>query len=441
MLTKRIKWLYSMGDMSVAMPLAIVAFYQLIFLTDVAGLRPDLAGLAVGIGRLWDAFNDPIFGIVSDRIQSKHGRRRVLLRYATIPAALAFILLFIVPPLGQTGLVVYYALAIILFDSLFTTINVSYNALTPAITQDYDQQSTLNGYRMSYSIFGSLFSVILATILGSIIDDPRTLYRTLGIIIGVLTAIPMLIAYAVTGAYDSESAEDQMSASDAMRATLSNRPFLLLMGLYLFSWTTASLTASVLIFFVNYYMGIPGQANYVILVAQTSAILFIPLWVVIARRTDKRRAFIWGSITWAINLTLLALIRPEQVALAYLLAALSGAGIAVAYFLPWSMIPDVIEYDRAITGIRREGAYYAFAAFFQKLGTGIVIWGFGIALASYGYITPDPTAATLPTQPPAAVTAIRLSMALVPAVLLLLAIICAYFYPLSRKEHAAITVP
>jgi GPH family glycoside/pentoside/hexuronide:cation symporter len=118
------------------------------------------------------------------------------------------------------------------------------------------------------------------------------------------------------------------------------------------------------------------------------------------------------------------------------LAVLAGIGIATAYFLPWAMIPDVIELDELKTGQRREGSFYAFAAFFQKLGTGLVIWMFGTILDSRGYITPE-LGQPLPVQPAAAVEAIRWAMGLVPAVLLLLAIVFAWYYPINRESHRA----
>lgn len=438
MLTRRFKLLYSTGDLSVSMPLAIVAFYQLFFLTDVAGMAPHLAGVAVGIGRLWDAINDPLFGLLSDRIRSRYGRRRVVLLFGTIPYGLAFILLYLVPPFGDMGLVIYYAAAIILFDTTFTAVNVSYNALTPAITQDYDERSSLNGYRMAFSIAGSLIAVILATILGGLIGNLRTQFLVLSIIIGIAAIIPFFIAYRVTKPYDDPNETiEHLPTSVAIRATLSNRPFWWLMGLYLFSWTTASLVASVLIFYANYYLGVPDQANFFILVAQTSAILFIPFWVWMAKRYDKRRAFIWGSISWIIVSLALMTAQPDQITLVYILAALGGAGIATAYFLPWAMIPDVIELDELETGQRREGSFYAFANFFQKLGTGIVVWIFGIILSASDYITPDLNG-PLPIQPEAAVQAIRWSMGLVPAILLTLAIFCALRYPITRESHQAV---
>ena len=438
MLTRRFKLLYSFGDLSTSAPLAIMAFYQLYFLTDVAGLRPDRAGLAVAIGRIWDSINDPIFGLLSDRLHSRWGRRRVVLLFGALPLGLTFCLQYIVPPWGSWGLVAYYVAAFILFDTTYTAVHVSYNALTPAITRDYDERSSLNGYRMTFSIVGTLLAVILATMLGEFFDNQRTLFLVLGVTIGLATAVPILIAFKVTAPYDDpEEATDQLPPLAAIRATLSNRPFWLLMGLYLFSWTTASLIGSVFIFFANYYLAVPDQANYFILVAQVSAVAAMPLWVWLAQKYDKRNTFMWGSSGWMLVCLVLSTLQPHQINLTYLLAVLAGVGIATAYFLPWAMIPDVVELDELRTGQRREGSFYAFAAFFQKLGTGLVIWIFGIALNSRGYITPE-AGQPLPVQPAAAIQAIRWAMGLVPVVLLSCAIAFAWFYPITRESHQAL---
>ena len=96
----RLKLLFSTGDLSTSIPLAILMFFQLYFMTDVAGLRPDLAGWAVGLGKLWDAFNDPLIGLISDRIRTRWGRRRGLLLFFAVPLGLSFMLMWIVPPLS-----------------------------------------------------------------------------------------------------------------------------------------------------------------------------------------------------------------------------------------------------------------------------------------------------------------------------------------------------
>lgn len=433
----RLKLLFSTGDLSTSIPLAIVMFFQLYFLTDVAGLRPDYAGWAVGLSRIWDAVNDPLFGLISDRIRSRWGRRRVLLLFGAVPLGFSFILMWLVPPFGEFGLAVYYALTFILFDTIFTMVHVGYNALTPEMTPDYDERSSLNGYRMVFSISGTLGAIILATVLGWYIADPRLLFAIVGFVLGLVSIIPPLIVFSVTHESPPEKLPTPLPVRDALRETLGNKPFRLVMGIYLLSWTTASILAAVLVYFASYYLRVPEQANFFVLIAQGAAILFIPLTVWVSQKLDKRRAFILGSATWIFVLLGIFSLGPEQVSLAYVLAGLSGAGIATAYVIPWAMVPDIVEYDEVQTGQRREGSYYAFASFFQKLATGLSIWAMGQALAWAGYINPSP-ANQFPVQPSQAVQAIRFFAGPIPALLLVFAIFFAWFYPISREQHLAL---
>lgn len=430
----KMKLLFSTGDLTSSVPMALVTFYQLYFLTDIAGLRPDYAAWALAAGRLWDAVNDPLFGILSDRIRSKYGRRRVLLLFGAVPLGIAFTLMWVVPDIGQVGLAFYYALTFMLFDTCYTAVHVGYNSLTPEITEDYDERSALNGYRMVFSITGTLGAIILATLLAPSFADPRRLFFILGISLGLFGIIPPLIVFNVTKDYRSNLEGEPLPAAKSVLTTLRNKPFQKLMGLYLFSWTTASMMAAVLIYFANYYMKIPEQANYFVLVAQSSAIAFIPLIVWLSKKLEKRTVFILGAGVWTVLLLLLSASRPDQVGLVYALAALSGFGIANAYVVPWAMLPDIIEYDELETGQRREGSFYTFAAFFQKLGTGAALWAMGQALAASGYITPK-IAGELPIQPESAVSAIRLFMGLIPAVLLVVSVVFAWGYPITREKH------
>ncbi len=435
-LPRRTKLLFSTGDLTTSIPLAIFMFFQLYFLTDVAGLNPALAGLAVGIPRIWDAVNDPLFGLLSDRIRSPWGRRRVLLLFGSVPLGFSFIFMWLVPNLGQIGLAIYYAFVFIIFDTLFTVVHVGYNALTPEMTRDYDERSSLNGYRMVFSISGTLGAIILATIFGWYIEDSQSLFAVLGVVLGVIAMIPPLIVFRITTERPTEEWPEKLPMKQALTQTLGNKPFRLVMGLYLFSWTAASIIAAVLVYFANYYLRVPDQANYFILIAQGFAILFIPLCVWLSQRLDKRRAFIWGTASWIVVLLALSLLSADQLILAYILAALSGFGIATAYVIPWAMVPDVVEYDEVQSGQRREGSYYAFASFFQKLATGAALWGMGMALAMTGYITPT-TTEPLPTQPGEAIKAIRFFMGPVSVMLLLLALLFAWRFPITRASHRA----
>ncbi|MCA9921222.1 MAG: MFS transporter, partial [Anaerolineales bacterium] len=344
------KILFSSGDLTTNSFQAVILFYQLYFLTDVAGLRPGYAAWAIAAGRLWDAVNDPLFGILSDRIKSRFGRRRVLLLFGAVPLGVAFMLMWMIPDTSQAGLAIFYTLTFILFDTCYTAVHVGYNALTPVVTKDYDERSSLNGYRMFFGLTGSLGAVILATLLSDLVANQQQLFLYIGMGVGLFNIIPPLLVFAITPQYRTHLDADPLSPLASFLETVKNHAFQMVMGLYLFSWTTASIMAAVLVFFANYYLLIPEQANYYVLAAQGSAILFIPVVVFMAHRLDKRRTFIINNAVWIVLLLLLFGIRPEQSGLVYVLAGLAGLGIATVYVIPWAMIPDIIEDDQLRTG-------------------------------------------------------------------------------------------
>lgn len=432
-LSTKTKLLFSTGDLTSSLPLAIQMFFQLYFLTDVARLSPAAAGWVLGITRIWDAVNDPMVGLLSDRIRSRHGRRRVLLMYGAIPLGCFFAIGWLVPPFEQFSLAVYYTVVIIAFDTAFTVVHVGYNSLTPAMTYDYDERSTLNGYRMAFSLSGTLAAIVFATVLDEWTQSETTRFAVIGVSLGVIAAIPPWIVCSVAKEPSSEL-PPSMSLFAALRATLTNHAFLMLMCIYLTSWTSASILASMLVYYARYYMLLPDQANYFVLVAEASAVVFVPLCVWLAKVLDKPRAYMMGVGFWCVILLLIAALDRETVWAAYLLAFLCGPGIATALVIPWSMVPDVIEDDQHRTGERREGAFYSLVAFFQKLGTGLALWGIGQALATSGYITPT-DANPSPLQPDAVLQTMRIALGPVTVGLLLISLPFARFYPINRLSH------
>ena len=103
---------YGLGDVAhSAGPGTIVPFWYLFFLTDVAHLKPALAGLTVLIGGIWDAINDPLVGLWSDRTRTRWGRRRPFLLFGAVPYGVTFALMWWVPPIeGQLLKALYFAL-------------------------------------------------------------------------------------------------------------------------------------------------------------------------------------------------------------------------------------------------------------------------------------------------------------------------------------------
>ena len=96
-LTQKTKIFYGIADLGISLLTASIQFFLLFYYTDIAGIDPALAGSAMLVGKLtWDAINDPLFGLLSDRLRTRWGRRRVLLLFGAVPLGISFILMWIV---------------------------------------------------------------------------------------------------------------------------------------------------------------------------------------------------------------------------------------------------------------------------------------------------------------------------------------------------------
>jgi GPH family glycoside/pentoside/hexuronide:cation symporter len=217
-----------------------------------------------------------------------------------------------------------------------------------------------------------------------------------------------------------------------VRAFRANRPFLFAMGIFLFTWTAVAVLVAMLPFFVEYWLGMPGRLTEIMAVVFVSALLWLPFWGWFARRFSKRVAYVAGMLFWiAVQLALISLQPGAPLPAVALLAALAGVGISTAHLIPYSMIPDTLEWDELRTGLRREGTYYSMVTLMQKVASAAAVPMALLLLDGAGYV---PNAA----QPPAALWAIRALVGPIPAALLLAGILLAAFYPLSREEHARI---
>ncbi|CCH64752.1 probable sugar transporter [Richelia intracellularis HM01] len=122
----------------------------------------------------------------------------------------------------------------------------------------------------------------------------------------------------------------------------------------------------------------------------------------------------------------------------YMIALISGCGVSVAYLVPWSMVPDIIELDELKTGHRREGIFYGFMIVLQKLSLALSLFFVGIILESSGFQGRLQDQTTLILQPESTIFAIRLAISTVPTICLIISLFLTYFYPITREMHAEI---
>jgi len=443
---------YGAGELGPAMAGSTLIFYQLIFLTNVAGLSPGLAGSVLLVGKAWDAVNDPLIGWLSDHTRTRWGRRLPWMMACAFPFALAFFLMWYVPGFAssdnQWGLFAYYSLVAIVFNSVYTGMALPHSALTAELSHDYDERSRIAASRMAFSLGGSVGGLLLA--LGAFElakKAPNTVqYALLGGSVSIVALIA--VAICIVGIWKPVLAADRerrererlnpqrsLSLLKQFTVAFSNKPFVMVCGIYLASWLAMQFTASILPFYVTSVMGQKETMFQLLaLTVQVTALAMIPAWSWLSVRVGKRWVYFYAMPLWLIAQAGLLFLQPGQTVLMFVLGFIAGFGISVCYLIPNAMLPDTIEYDEVETGQRREGIFYGVFVFLQKMGLALATFVLGQVLAIAGYIESGP-GAVAPTQPESALLAIRLAIGPLPAVAIVIGIFLVWKFPITKEKH------
>ncbi len=450
------KLAFGFGDSGMSATSTIISIIFLFYLTEVAGLRPALAGAAILAGRFYDAITDPFEGYLTDRTRSRWGRRRPYFLFGALPYGISFALMFLVPSAASQGLkTLYAALAYIVHMTAFTGIGVPYQALTAELTPDYDERTSLTAFRMAFSIiFGLVAAAVPLMIVGAFPEAPRTGYALMAVCFGAFSVLPPLVVFfgcrepagakagAGVGAATTTGATAGREPAGPpatgfrdflheMLLTLQNRPFRVALLVFILTWMGIDIITSVFLYFLRYVLVMESSAEIIFAILFTVAALCLPLWVWVSEKRGKKLAYVAGMSFLAAVLSCVAFLRPGMTTFVFILVALAGVGVSTAHVIPWSMIPDCIEYDELRTGRRREGQHYGFMTFAQKTASSGAIFVTGLVLETSGYVAGA-------AQPESALTAMRVLLGPVPALVFVLGMVALAFYPVTRAGHAQV---
>jgi GPH family glycoside/pentoside/hexuronide:cation symporter len=430
------KFRYGLADMGFALITSAMQFFLLFYYTDVAGIDPGLAGLALMVGKLtWDAVNDPLFGYWSDRTRSRFGRRRIYMLIGAVPLGFAAWIMFSLPK-GLTGAGAFFAvlLSFWLVDTFHTMTTTPYYALTPELTRDYSERASLTSIRMVYSVFGYILGAALTTLLAGIFQSTglnlQQAWSATGAVFGTVAIITTLVTtFSIKERPELAGEPSQLPPIKAVLTSFKNKPFIILMVAFILSSFSFTILTALVPYFIQYQLNMPDQVSFVLLAMLVSIGVFLIPAKLISDRINKGPAYALGLFIASLAVMTSFLLPRGETPLIYIVAAVAGMGFSAQWVFPWSMLPDVIEYDEKKTGERREGIYYGLWAFLSKFTGALGIAVSGWALGLFGYV-PNVEQTTR------ALFGIRLFFAIVPAIVLLISLPFLIWYPITRQKHA-----
>lgn len=422
------KIIYGSGESVSVIGITVLGLYFLYFMTDIVGMSPALAGAIFMIGRGWDAISDPIMGVITDRTNTRMGRRRPFFLIAAIPLALFFSFLW--NPIsfdGQMMTFIYYTFFYVLFMTALTMFHVPYISFITEYSSDYDERTSINNYR----IFFQLFMGLLAAIFPKMIADHFG-WSTMGVCIGMFLLLMTLFLFQFTQEKPTTRKVVTFDWKKELIHLRENRALKYLLWIYVGCYAAANVIEGFVIYYMKYWLDREVDMPILFAVVIGVSIFSLPLWSKIAKRIGKKAALVIGLFIWAggqVAWLFVSQSSPDY--LVYVIGAVVGVGYGVAHVLPWAMLPDVVDIGEYQTGLRREGVYAGIMTFFMKITNSIAIFLIGVILEIFGYVENQ-------VQSETTMTAIQWTMAVAPGIFVIMAIIATMLYPYTKEDHLKI---
>ena len=443
-LTMGIKLAYGLPNFAGSAMAIPISIHMTKFYADTVGVALGLIALAQVVARALDAITDPLMGWISDRTNTRWGRRRPWIMVGAPLCAVAVVALF-TPPRDMDSLTaaIWFTCCFAGYFLFHTIYAIPHYGLGPELTLDYNERSSLFAWRDGIAMVGiATASIMPAYVIkwykdGGLAqaESERLVFMWFSVVMAILL---ILLYYWMCYRVKENPTFYQRKSNPlvpGVRRVLRNRPFKILLACYLVSCITAS--APVMMpFYIQYTLGVTNWVEWmgIALVCTNGIGLFsLPIWIKIARRFGKKGTWLMVYIlgaTSSLALFFLPSFIAGEAAMTWMTLLLLLAGIAGAAngFIAPSMQADVIDYDELYTGKRREAQYGALWSIVTKFA---VIPSSALPLSILASIGFQPNV----EQTELVKMTIRILYALVPATFAFLAILLAVRFPISKSNH------
>jgi GPH family glycoside/pentoside/hexuronide:cation symporter len=439
-MTDRIPVLRKIAYAAPAFALAVVGIPVYVYLpkfyTDVVGVHITALGYILLAVRLFDAVTDPALGLLSDRTDTRYGRRRPYIFGGALLLAGSIFFLFNPPMMGRTAETVWFTVGIFSLFLFWTVVTVPYESLGPEITFNYHERTTLFGMRDGALIAGTLAAASAPALIDAVLGLPdtgageRTAFFWMSALYGPLVVLSCLWCCAAVRETPRAGDREWSGLLSDYRQVFRNRPFVILLAAYTVSAVGSNLPATLILYYVEYVLE-SDKADLFLLVYFVTGVVFMPGWIWLSGRADKKRAWLTAIAVNTGAFIGVFFLGPGDTSMYGVLVFLSGVGLGGTLALPSSIQADVIDYDELRWGHRREGRYIGLWSISKKLAAAL---GVGVGLSVLGVSGYEPN---IP-QPEGVRFTLRVLYALVPSLFNLVAFFIALAYPIDGDLHQQI---
>jgi len=468
---------YSLGDAAANFVFHTMIIFQLSFYTDTFGIAAAAAGTLLLVGRLWDAFFDPMMGVMADRTNTRWGKFRPWVLWTAVPWGVVMVLAYTTPGFSTAGKLAYACLTNILLMTLYSANNTPYSAMTGVMTGDVNERTSLSSYRFVAAMIAQLivggFTLPLVAKFGQG-DRQKGWQMTIGLW-AIICVVLFVITFFTTRERIKPNPEQKSSPREDFGNLLKNKPWIAMFVLTLAHFIVLAMRGGTMFYYFEHYvdhnrlfdllqtLGLTAAAegsssggawhfllNTFGLIVDSSkqnvssvgfslfnmssqfvTVIGVLFSTMLAIKFGKRAVAIVGFSLTTVFMASFIFLPRDAVGATFILEYLRALSYAPTIPLLWAMFADVVDFGEWTTGRRTTGVIYATIIFGLKAGLSLGGAIAGWLLSGYGYKANA-------VQTPEALQGIRMTISVYPTVFFLIVITCLFFYSISKDLNIKI---
>jgi Na+/melibiose symporter-like transporter len=431
-LSKTTLFCYGVADLPVMLAIMPMSIWLSRFYTGDMGLSLSAVANIMLLARLFDVFTDPLVGHLSDHTRTRWGRRKPWM-LASLPLLMIGLYKVFLPP---DGIGIWYLFTWMMVMWLgWTMLMIPYYAWAAELSDDYDERTRITGWRALMGSVGGIGAQLIPFIALVLFGFGGTANVMTMLGIAALILMPLCVGVALLRVPEfPEMRAPSVPIMAGIRIMWRNGPFRRLLLAFVLSSTGLAIVMPLYIFFVEFIVEEPpANVPYMIIISSVAGFLGIPFWVWLSKHVGKHKAWIGGFLVVAAVSPMYLFLGPGDFWLMVPGIIIIGIGTGSFSALPNSMKADVIDLDTARSGKNRAAFFFSAWSLVTKLASSLGGWLALQSLALFGF-----DAANGAQNTPDALMGLRLTFAVLPAIIFVIAAAVIWRYPITKERQARI---
>lgn len=343
------------------------------FYAKVIGLELATVGLLFMVLRFWDVFTDPVLGVLSDRFETKWGRRRHWI-VASVPIMLLSVFMVFMPPFETVGPIYLFVWMLILYIG-WTLLTISHMSWGAELTPSYNERSRVHGAREIALILGMVLVLLLPVVIEQTATENVDRLRVGAMGLFVIVLLPITVLIAVTKVGEKKTPRPKhVPFKEAVAVLARNHPLRVILICDLLGGVGGGLVASLFLFLAEDALQLGALSGILLLCYFVSGVVCIPVWIKLSEKVGKHKATALSAIFSGVTVPLVLIIPEGNGLIALICWVVFGFNMAAGPFLYRSIMADVADHDAIETGQQRTGLFYSLLTMTNKVGAALAIF-------------------------------------------------------------------